>query len=74
MVPKKDGTMWLCTNFRKVSSIVHFDAYPVSWVEDLLEQMVGRSEIYLYSEYGHRELAEANTQEKTAFATRGWTR
>lgn len=41
MVPKKDGTMWLCIDFRKVNSLVCFDADPMPQVEDLPEWMVG---------------------------------
>jgi len=39
MVPKSDGTLRLCTDFRKVNAITQPDPYPLPRVEDLLDRL-----------------------------------
>ncbi|XP_041945156.1 uncharacterized protein LOC121707019 [Alosa sapidissima] len=39
LVPKKDGTIRFCIDFRKVNSQSHFDAYPMPRLEDLIERL-----------------------------------
>ena len=34
LVPKKDGTVWFCVNYRKVNDVSQFDAYPMPRVEE----------------------------------------
>ena len=40
IVPKKDGSLRVCMDFRKVNAISQFDAYPR--IDDLLER-IGRA-------------------------------
>lgn len=39
LVPKKDGTIRFCIDFRKVNAQSHFDAYPMPRLEDLIERL-----------------------------------
>jgi len=39
MVPKSDGTLWLCTDFRKVNTVTVPDPFPLLRVEDLLDRV-----------------------------------
>ena len=34
LVPKKDGTVWFCVDYRKVNDVSQFDAYPMPRVEE----------------------------------------
>jgi hypothetical protein len=38
-VPKKDGTIRLCGDFRDVNSQLEFDRYPIPRVEDLFTEL-----------------------------------
>ena len=42
IVPKKDGSLRVCMDFRKVNAISQFDAYPMPRIDDLLER-IGRA-------------------------------
>ena len=39
MVPKSDGTLRLCTDFRKVNDVTVPDPFPLPRVEDLLDRV-----------------------------------
>ena len=39
MVPKPDGTMRFCNDFRKLNEISRFDAYPMPRVDELIERL-----------------------------------
>ena len=39
IVPKKDGTLRFCNDFRKLNNISTFDPYPMPRVDDLLDRL-----------------------------------
>lgn len=39
MVPKPNGAIQLCVNFRKVNTISSFDAFPMPNIEEMLEKI-----------------------------------
>ncbi|GAA6088183.1 uncharacterized protein LOC119617143 [Tachysurus ichikawai] len=39
IVPKKDGTLHVCIDFRKLNAQSRFDAYPMPRIDDLLEKI-----------------------------------
>ena len=41
LVQKKDGSCRFCIDYRKVSSITRMDAYPLPWVDDILDTPAG---------------------------------
>ncbi len=38
-VPKKDGTLRFCLDFRKLNAVSKFDPYPMPRVDDLIEKL-----------------------------------
>ncbi|KYO47746.1 RNA-directed DNA polymerase-like protein [Alligator mississippiensis] len=71
VVPKLDGKIHLCVDFRKVNAVAKFDAYPMPRVDELVEN-IGKaryiSTLDLTKGYWQVPLAPED-QEKTAFAT-----
>ena len=71
LVEKKDGSIRLCVDYRRLNSITVFDAYPISRIEEVVEQL-GNSEyissIDLSKGYWQIPLNE-DTQKKSAFVT-----
>ena len=39
MVKKDDGTYWFCVDFRKLNQVTIHDLYPLSRIDDLLDQL-----------------------------------
>lgn len=39
LVPKKNGSMHFCIDFRQVNNQSHFDAYPMPRLEDLIKRL-----------------------------------
>lgn len=69
-VPKGDGTIRVCLNFRKVNKVSKFDNYPLPRVSELLEKLGGSqylSAIDLTKGYWQIPL-ERKSKEYTAFA------
>jgi hypothetical protein len=70
-VEKKDGTQWMCIDYRSLNEVTIKNKYPLSWIEDLFDQMKGEnvfSKIDLGSGYHQLKIQESDIP-KTAFRT-----
>jgi hypothetical protein len=47
MVPKKNGKFWICVDFWKLSVITKKDPYPLPFMEEVLNMVVGH-EMYSF--------------------------
>jgi hypothetical protein len=71
-VEKKDGTQWMCIDYRSLNEVMINNKYPLPHIEDLFDQMMGVSvfsKIDLRSEYHQLKILESDIP-KTAFSTR----
>jgi len=68
LVPKKDGSICLCIDYRKVNELAWKDAYPLPRVDDTLAGAKWFSTLDLKSGYWQVEVHE-NDRDKTAFCT-----
>jgi len=71
LVPKKDGSVHFCVDYRKVNDVTHKDAYPIPRIDNTLDTLAGSkcfSTLDLKSGYWQVEVEEKH-QEKTAFCT-----
>ncbi|XP_037802987.1 uncharacterized protein LOC119597481 [Penaeus monodon] len=71
VVKKRDGTYWVCVDYRQLNKKVEFDPMPMSTVEDLLHKMGGAKyfcKIDLSKGYWQIPVAEEDVH-KTAFVT-----
>jgi hypothetical protein len=69
---KKDGTQWMCVNYRSLNEVTIKNKYPLPWIEDLFDQIKGASvfsKIDLRSRYHQLKIRESDIL-KTAFRTR----
>ena len=51
---KKDGTLWMCIDYRKINKVTMNNKYPLPRIKDLFDQLKGSSvfsKIDLLSEY-----------------------
>ena len=72
LVPKKDGSMRFCIDYRKLNCVTRKDAYPLPRVDDTLEALSGSkwfSTLDLICGYWQVEIEEKD-RHKTAFCTR----
>ena len=71
LVPKKDGSIRLCIDYRKVNEVTRKDAYPIPRIDDTLDTLAGAkwfSTLDLKSGYWQVEVHK-DDREKTAFCT-----
>ncbi|GAU46655.1 hypothetical protein TSUD_281460 [Trifolium subterraneum] len=72
LVKKKEGSMRLCIDYRQLNKVTIKNKYPLSRIDDLMDQLVGAcvfSKIDLRSEY-HQIRVKTEDVPKTAFRTR----
>ncbi|KAL0149347.1 hypothetical protein M9458_055385 [Cirrhinus mrigala] len=71
LVPKPDGTLWFCNDYRRLNEVSDFDGYPMPRVDELLERL-GRARyittLDLTKGYWQVPLT-AEAKPKTAFST-----
>ncbi|PIK36770.1 hypothetical protein BSL78_26396 [Apostichopus japonicus] len=70
-VPKKDGSIRICTDYRKLNQVTKFDAYPIPRVDDIIDDVSGSpfiSTLDLTKGYYQVPLSQA-AREKSAFIT-----
>ncbi len=71
MVPKPDGTLSFCNDFRRLNEVSEFDGYPMPRVDELLDRLGGTryiSTLDLTKGYWQVPLTE-EAKPKTAFST-----
>jgi len=71
LVPKKDGSLQFCVDYRNVSEVTHKDAYPIPRIDDALDTLAGSqcfSTLDLKSGSWQVEVGKKH-KEKTAFCT-----
>ena len=71
IVPKKDGSLRLCVDFRRLNAVSEFDAYPIPLVEEVLDRMGSvnyLSTLDMTKGYWQISLAE-ESKDNTAFIT-----
>lgn len=71
IVPKKDGSLRFCVDYRKLNAVTRKDVYPLPRIDDTLESLAGAvlfSSLDLASGYWQIPV-EASDQPKTAFVT-----
>ena len=71
LVPKKDGSLRLCIDYRKLNSVAEPDAYPIPRADDMLDSLSGcRYFTSLDFASGYWQIAmEGSDKAKTAFTT-----
>ncbi|GJS15380.1 putative reverse transcriptase domain-containing protein [Tanacetum coccineum] len=71
-VKKKDGSFWICIDYRELNKLTVKNRYPLPRIDDLFDQLQGSSvysKIYLRSGYHQLRIREEDIP-KTAFRTR----
>ncbi|KAL1264151.1 hypothetical protein QQF64_004506 [Cirrhinus molitorella] len=71
LVPKKDGTIRFCLDFRKLNTVIKFDPYPMPRVDELIERLSTAqylTTLDLYKGFWQIPLNE-QSKELTAFKT-----
>lgn len=71
LIRKKNGTMRLCIDYRKVNDVTKKDSFPVSRIDDKLDALSGAewfNVLDLQSGY-FQVICDKNDREKTAFVT-----
>jgi hypothetical protein len=71
-IPKKDGTQWLCADYRALNEVTVKNKYQLPRIDDLFDQVYGAcvfSKINLQSGYHQLKVRECDIS-KTAFVSR----
>jgi hypothetical protein len=71
-VPKKDGGLQICIDYRGLNKITKKDRYPLPLIEDLVDQLKGATiftKLDLTSGYHQMKINDRDTN-KTAFVTK----
>ena len=74
LVRKKDGTLHFCIDFRRLNARTKKDAYPLPWMQETMECMVGTrlfSSMDLKSGFWQVKMSE-ESQQYTAFTVEAW--
>ena len=74
LVKKKDGSLRMYVDYRRLNAVSHMDAYPMPRINDLIDKFGPAkfiSTIYLTKGYWQVPVA-AQDWHKTAFTTRMW--
>ncbi|CAM5089869.1 unnamed protein product [Natator depressus] len=71
LVPKKDGSIWFCVDYRKLSAITVSDAYPMPRPDELLDKLWGARYLTIMDlTKGYWQVPlDADAQLKSAFIT-----
>ena len=71
LVPKKDGTMRMCVDYRKLNSVSAADAYPMPRIDELIDRLAGAKYVSTFDlTRGYWQVPVApESQSKTAFTT-----
>jgi hypothetical protein len=72
LVPKKDGTLWICVDFRALNKLTKPNAYPLPRIDECYQNLAGAkffTSLDLCSGYWQVRLAN-DAKEKTAFTCR----
>ena len=71
LVPKKDGTMRMCVDYRRLNSVSEADAYPMPRIDELIDRLGSASYIStLDLTRGYWQVpVTQESQPKTAFTT-----
>ena len=71
VIPKKNGKIWVCVDYRKLNAAIVTDAFPLPFTDRVLDAVAGH-EVYSFvdgfSGYNEIRMHPAD-QEKTDFVT-----
>ena len=73
LIPKKDGSVRFCVDYRRLNDVTHKDAYPLPRIADIIDSLSGASSfctLDLASGYWQIEV-DPRDREKTAFSIPG---
>ena len=71
IIPKKNGTLRICVDFRKLNAATKKDHYPLPYMEEIIDEVAGH-EMYSFLDCfsGYYQVAMAeHDKSKTAFST-----
>mgnify|MGYP000043487131 CR=1 FL=1 len=71
VVPKKNGKIWVCVDYRKVNAAIVTDAFPLPFTDGVLDALAGH-EVYSFLDgfSGYNQIRmQPDDQDKTTFVT-----